>query len=756
MQGDTESPQTTAPLEGSRTGDAATRYGRPEDSAWLARARDAYRASDDWFSSSLRKQAEGNISHFRSQHKPGSKYNSELYMKKSRVFRPKTRSMVRRSDAAMAIAYFSTQDTVNVTAVNESRPEQRVAALTHHALLNYRLENDIPWFLICVGGSQDAVVQGVVISKQAWERKVRTQRVAEMYEEPDGSTTIEMKTEEVVTSSKPTITLIALENLRIDPAADWTDPINKSPYCIELCPVYIYELLEGMKRTNPRTGKPDYRRYDAGMLQACLQQDWDSVRQMREGNRVDKYQNDIAIDEYRVVWVHKSHYRVDGEDWYVETLGTELLLTEPELAAEVFPHLEGKERPYSMGYASIEAHVAYPQGPVEMAGGLQEEINDIANLRLDNVKLALNRRWFVRRGMGVDVPTLIRNVPSSVVFMTDTEKDVRDVNTPDVTRSSYEENDRLTIEMDELVGNFSAASVGSNRQLNETVGGMNMLAGDASQIQEFQIRTVSETWVERVMRHLVRLEATYETDDEILDVVVANTGLPMELIKQNLHHPTCVRTNVGFSATQPEKRIGKLMFAMDALGKVLASPMAAEIDRAEVAKEIFGAVGYRDGSRFMPNIANNGKEDPRIKQLQDTIAQLQQVIQMKQVEQQGKLEVAKIGADAMLQKANLDNNVKYELAAIQGRIEVSRMKLEQVDRILEGEKEDTKRKELMLQREALSHSISSDNREFLLKVQQAATDQQQADREGAMNLAGNDKAGVISRGNYGEIPNNRA
>lgn len=758
MRAESQDPRHTPHLEGSATYDGETRFSEPGDAPWISRARDAYTAGNDWFNSSLRKKAEENLAHFRSVHKPGSKYNNEAYLKKSRVFRPKTRSMVRRSDAAMAIAFFSTQDVVNCTPVNPSKPEHVLAADVHNALLNYRLNHTVPWFLVAVGAAQDAAVQGVVISKQVWERKTRRQAYADVFEEADGSITIDQGTEEIVISDKPRIDLLPLENVRLDPAADWTDPVNSSPYFIELCPVYIHELLEGMDRTNPRTGKPEYRRYEPGVLQAALQQDWDSIRKMREGQRVDKYQNDIAIDDYRVVWVHKGFYRVNGEDWYVETIGTEMLLTEPELAADVFPHLEGKERPYAMGYASIEAHMAIPESPVSMTSGVQEEINEIANLRLDNVKLALNKRWFVRRGMGVDVPTLIRNVPSSAVFMNDPASDVREVATQDVTRSSYEEQNRLAMEFDELGGNFSSASVGSNRQLNETVGGMSLLASDASQIQEFQIRTISETWAEKVMRQMVRLEATYETDEEILDIVASTTSMPLEIVLQVQSLPSVVRCNVGFNATQPEKRIGKLLLACDALNKI--NPMILQrIDTNEVMKEIMGAVGFRDGARFFPDMAG-GQQDPRIQQLEQQVQQLTQMLQSRMAETQarveGSIQVAQIASQTALQKAQMDATVRMEIATLQARIKAAEVELSKLDRMIDAEKEDTKRRELYLQREALSHSISSDNREFALKVQAAAESAAQAKSaaapKGAKNLAGNDKAGVISRQQYDAIP----
>ena len=83
-----------------------------------------------------------------------------------------------------------------------------------------------------------------------------------------------------------------------------------------------------------------------------------------------------------------------------------------------------------------------PAGDPELIEGLQEETNDIANLRLDNVKLALNKRYYAKRGAGIDVRSLVRNVAGSVTFMNNPDTDVKTVETRDVTTSSYEEQNR--------------------------------------------------------------------------------------------------------------------------------------------------------------------------------------------------------------------------------------------------------------------------------------------------------------------------
>ena len=64
----------------------------------------------------------------------------------------------------------------------------------------------------------------------------------------------------------------------------------------------------------------------------------------------------------------------------------------------------------------------------------------------------------------------------------------------------------LTVDFDELAGVFSTSSVQANRQLNETVGGMNLMAGSANSLTEFDLRVWVETWVEPALRQCVRLD----------------------------------------------------------------------------------------------------------------------------------------------------------------------------------------------------------------------------------------------------------
>ena len=80
------------------------------------------------------------------------------------------------------------------------------------------------------------------------------------------------------------------------------------------------------------------------------------------------------------------------------------------------------------------------------------------NQRADNVDLVLNKRYYIKRGAKIDTAALMRNTPGGGVVMDDIQKDIRTESTPDVTSSSYAEQDRLDVIMDEAAGSSGQSS----------------------------------------------------------------------------------------------------------------------------------------------------------------------------------------------------------------------------------------------------------------------------------------------------------
>lgn len=748
----------TSTAEADNQGRANDAY---EDREWLQLARDAYQTSETWFDTSLRRRFEDDYAHFNSRHPNGSKYHNEFYRQKSKTFRPKTRSAIRRMEAAAAVAFFSTQDIVNASPVNPNDPDQVDAADLHKELLNYRLRESIPWFKICMGGVQDACTVGVVISKQTWRYERRVQKFDVVYERQDGTQEIVLGEErEKVVEDAPEVQILPVENVRFSPAANWLNPIKTSPYVIEMIPMYVHEIKRRMRVNHPMTGRFEFRPLEDNLLAAAIQQDWDSIRKAREEERIDRYENDGNISDFQTVWVHQNiMQREDGRDYIWFTLGTELMLSDPVPLEMYYKH---GIRPYAMGEMIIETHKQYPGGIAKLLSPMQREVNDVANLRLDNSKLALNKRYLVRRGAGVDVRRLVMNVAGGAIMTSNTTEDIKVLEHRDVTASSYQEQDRLNLEMDELSGTFSQNTVGSSRQLNETVGGMGMLSADANELKEYGIRTVSETWVEEVMRQLQQLEAAYESDEVAIRVAAGAAGLDPLRALRVIDSSLSISVDVGFGATNPVRRVEKIALGLGTIAKFFPQTLQGADDR-EVVKEVFGALGWRDGSRFFP--VPEGEEAGLVAKLRQENQQLRQIIEGEQVKEQAKtqrdLQVADIRGKYAVAVAQVKQYTDMVLAQYQGNqaqaVEAMKARLAEYDRMIQFGKQDLDKQSLFLQREALSHQIQEADRRFQLDLEQKRGEAMLGpvpEDSRAMDLPGNDAGGVIARDQYDLVPGN--
>ncbi|HEY6020312.1 MAG TPA: hypothetical protein VIY48_10525, partial [Candidatus Paceibacterota bacterium] len=106
---------------------------------YLQLANAAFESSTGYFDTNYRSRIEDAIRMFHSQHPRASKYNSESYKYRSRIFRPKSRSVVRKHEATAALAFFSNLDVISVAPQDGDDPGQVASALINKELLNYRL-----------------------------------------------------------------------------------------------------------------------------------------------------------------------------------------------------------------------------------------------------------------------------------------------------------------------------------------------------------------------------------------------------------------------------------------------------------------------------------------------------------------------------------------------------------------------------------------------------------------------------------------
>jgi hypothetical protein len=596
---------------------------------FLKLSQEAYDGSTSYLNTNWRPDIDYSLRAFRSEHATGSKYLSKEYESRSRLFRPKTRSIIRKTEAAGAAALFSNSEVINITSENQDDPMGVASAAAIKEVLEYRLDRTIKTFPLVMGALQDAQTTGAVVSYQYWD-----------YELKNG----------VKVKDKPCIELRPIENIRLDPGADWIDPINTSPYLCDIIPMYVCQVKRMMNRKDVKTGEPVWRKLDDKEIGKARPDVVDNMRQLRLGKQSDSHQEPATnIGSFDVVWVMRWFMQNDrGDDYTFYTLGTEALLSDPKPIEEVYFH--GK-RPYVMGYAILETHKVLKSSVPTLIRPLQQETNAISNDRRDNVKFVLHKRWIVARGRQVDVQSLVRGAPGGVTYATDPKNDVQESNWPDVTSSSYVEEDRINADIADVAGDFSPNTKFANKGMSDTFGGTKMAAMGAGMMTDYVILTFIQTWWEEVLRQLVLLEAEYETDEVVLAVCAKKARLfprfgLSRITDDMLKQEVTIRVNVGMGASNPEARFAKLIMGTNqVMDTILKAPPNFNVQ--DFVKEAYSHMGYRDGSRFWSDQA-----DPRLSKAMQLVQQLQQALQSKQMDLQTTAQVEQLKlASAERQKA---------------------------------------------------------------------------------------------------------
>src|ERR1035437_9850269 len=199
----------------------------------------------------------------------------------------------------------------------------------------------------------------------------------------------------------------------------------------------------------------------------------------------------------------------------------------------------------------------------------------------------------------------MRNVPGGAVMMDDPDHDVREISWPDVTGSAFEEQGRIDNDMNDLLGNFSAGQVMADKGIQGPARNMAILQESTGTLVEYLLRTFVETFAQPVLRQLMLLEQHYETDKVVLAVAAKKAELFQrfgmdEVTNELLENELTLVVNVGMGATDPQMKLQKFMAAMGQYITMLKEPVAG-LNLQEIGKEIFGTLGYADGTRFFTN-----------------------------------------------------------------------------------------------------------------------------------------------------------
>lgn len=630
----------------------------------------------------LRSAWKGAYDAFNSKHASESKYNATRFRGRSRLYRPKTRATARKKQAEAAAALFSTSDVVIISAQNETQKEQQASAAIIQELLNFRLtrgnENaSIPWFQISMGAHHSALMTGICGSKQYWDYATKDYTIpAETASAPNPldpmgqpiTVTIPASIGQKVKRDRPRIRLYPPEDIIRDPAGAWEDQAQDSSYVILRHPMAVSDAFEFVSASNPKAPIQFHDNLTFNMISARAGQgttdtNAQGTRAARENDSRDRYSDTAAAKEFQTVWLHEVFMRIEGRDWVFWTFDDHTIISNCVLVEEAYPE-QGGARPIVIGVGALEPFKIDPQSPVSAWQPLQQEINDIVNLRLDAVKQTIAPLAIVRRGRSVDIKAIQNRTADSVVYVQE-DGDLKFDRPGDVGQSAYVEMERLNADFDDQAGNFSIGSVQTNRDLGDTVGGMKMMTANANALGEFDLRVWIETWVEPVLRQIVKLEQYYENDQNVLAIAADKAKLFQKFGQQGvtdqlLQEQITLTVNVGIGAADPMQSLQKFGMATKIVFELLGPQAAQRAKQDEIINEVYGKAGYKDASERFFNPTTD--QDPRLMQAQKIIQQMQQAmaemkkqLDDKSADRQAKIETAKISALTTLAAKEMDH-----------------------------------------------------------------------------------------------------
>ena len=154
--------------------------------------------------------------------------------------------------------------------------------------------------------------------------------------------------------------------------------------------------------------------------------------------------------------------------------------------------------PFIMARYIPVQHELYGIGIPEIGQDLQEELNTVRNQRMDNVNLIINRIWVANKYADIDFDQLV-SYPGNVITTNDVNA-IQPLDTRDVTKSAYMEEEIIKKDIDNAVGEYEY-SRGALPQRKETATGIVRLQQAASVRFDTVVKMLEFT----VIRHIAKM-----------------------------------------------------------------------------------------------------------------------------------------------------------------------------------------------------------------------------------------------------------
>ena len=218
--------------------------------------------------------------------------------------------------------------------------------------------------------------------------------------------------------------------------------------------------------------------------------------------------NDLTVREY---WGRFSEDCDPAkEEEYVITVVNDAVVIRMEKNPFVSEDVPGGVRPFELYVDHDVPNELYGIGEIEPTETLQVGINKIKNQRLDNVDLVMNRMWVYDRAGGIN-PRDLKSYPGNVIPADDINS-IQVLSTPDVTNSSFAEEDRYLRDFQLATGVVEAAGGGGRDDFINTATGQKIRVAKQNSRYGLKIENLEDTLARIGLKMLQMMNAL---EDEV-------------------------------------------------------------------------------------------------------------------------------------------------------------------------------------------------------------------------------------------------
>ena len=217
--------------------------------------------------------------------------------------------------------------------------------------------------------------------------------------------------------------------------------------------------------------------------------------------------NALTIREY---WGSFSPEDDSGkeEEYVITTVNDELVIRVDRNPYKTDTNPDGI-RPFELYVDHDVPNELYGVGEIEPTETMQIGINKIRNQRLDNVDLVMNRMWIFDRNTGIN-PRDLKSFPGNIIPADDISG-LQPLTTPDVTASSYAEEDRYLRDFQLATGTITSTGGGGRDDFTNTATGQKIRSKEQNSRYQLKIENLEDT-LSRIGKKM--LQMIHALDDE--------------------------------------------------------------------------------------------------------------------------------------------------------------------------------------------------------------------------------------------------